>query len=179
MQGGEPCPCWLSTAVDSRCYLLITDISKGSYGLTDSVTDPLPTLFYLIMEHMVAAWCSTILNLFLMYFYIEFLTHFFCCFLMGQNTCFLLFSFFRVSNYLVFSNTVQLLRGTDVPHLPIHRVFFTFKKYQPDGFQKWQLYLMHCLKLKYHCKNASQVFNCLKPNVSLWVPKGLCVPSLY
>lgn len=64
MQGGDPCPCWLSTAVDSRCYLLITDISKVSYGLTDSVTDPLPTLFYLIMEHMVAVWCSTILNIF-------------------------------------------------------------------------------------------------------------------
>lgn len=62
-----------------------------------------------------------------MYSYTEFLTHFFCCFLMGQNMCFLLSSFFLVSKYLVFSNTVQLLRGTDVSHLPIHTFFSPLK----------------------------------------------------
>lgn len=62
-----------------------------------------------------------------MYSYIEFLTHFSVASWWVQNMSFLLFSFFLVSSYPLFSNTVQMLRGTDLPYLPIHTFFSPLK----------------------------------------------------
>lgn len=129
MQGGEPCPCWLSTAVDSRCYLLIIDISKGSCGLTESITDTLSTWLYLIMEHMVTVWCSTIFKIFFNVF-LHLIPHsFFCCFLMCLP-------FFLVSNYPLFSDTSVPLSSSTVSHLPVHTYFFSPLKMTTRWFPK-------------------------------------------
>lgn len=87
-----------------------------------------------------------------MYSYIEFLTPFSVTSWCIRMCAFFCFLFFLASNYPLFPDTVELLRGSDVSCLPVHRFFFTLKKYQPDGFKKCQLYLIYYLKLKYHCK---------------------------
>lgn len=71
-----------------------------------------------------------------------------CC---VRKCAFFCFPFFLVSNYPLFSDTLKLLRGTDVSFANSHFIF-TLRKYKPDGFKKCQLCLIYCLKLKYHCK---------------------------
>lgn len=112
------------------------------------------------------------------YSYTEVQTPFFLCFLLCQEVCFLLFSFFLVSNYPLFSDTVKLLRGTNVSFANSHFTF-TLKKYQPDGFKKMPIMSNILFEIKVPLQNASHVINCLKLYVALWMHEKLRIPSLY
>lgn len=103
---------------------------------------------------------------------------FFLCFLLCQEVCFLLFSFFLVSNYPLFSDTVKPLRGTNVSFANSHFTF-TLKKYQPDGFKKMPIMSNILFEIKVPLQNASHVINCLKLYVALWMHEKLRIPSLY
>lgn len=74
---------------------------------------------------------------------------------------FFCFPFFLVSNYTLFSDTVELLRGTHVSSLQIH-TFFSPLKIPTRWFLKMPIIPNTLFEIKVSLQNASHVSNCLK-----------------